>query len=182
MTKISYKSLLVVVATLMLTSIPAFGQPNGQSLGTPAGPSGEMAVAAHTGPEAGPQAVAHVRASLGALKRFLDLSEDQVEAIHGIFESTQEAIREIQELIRPLEVELNELIHTDPPDAAAIGDLVLQIHELRDTIRTLHRSMGESIEGELDDEQLTRLRHAQRASRLEPLFPAMRRLALIPPR
>ncbi len=182
MNNASLKHTLALSVIFILASLGTLGQQNGQP-----GVSGpRMAVDLAPTQDSGPEAVhhhpwSHVLDSLKLLKQFLDLSEEQVEAIRMIVESTHEQVRDIQEVIQPLEMELKELINSDAPDPGEVGELVLLIHDLRREIVALVKAMGQAIEGELNEAQVVKLNHARAASRLQPLFPALRVLALIPP-
>ncbi|MCB1054804.1 MAG: hypothetical protein KDD11_04740, partial [Acidobacteria bacterium] len=65
------------------------------------------------------------------------------------------------------------------PDAGAVGDLVLQIRDLRQQIRALGQSATDQFEALLSEEQAGRLNAVRRAARLQPVIPAFRLLHLL---
>ena len=111
--------------------------------------------------------------------RTLQLDEAQVQQWQQIRTNTAAAVEPLADQVRALEADLQELLDGDDPDAGAVGDLVLQIRDLRQQIRALGQSATDQFEALLSEEQTGRLNAVRRAARLQPVIPAFRLLHLL---
>jgi len=187
MTRMVWRNLLIAAAILMLIGSTGFAQrpggfPGMAGSGPGNGPAGEPPNAFQEGPGPGnPEAGEVFRRSLQGLKNYLDLTDEQVEEIQAIVQSTREAIHVIHEEMQPLQMELQELLESEAPDPTAVGNLVLEIHGLRSQIADLRTSQKEQIEALLTPEQLEKLDRLRHLGRAEALLPALRGLGLLGP-
>ncbi|MGB7451127.1 MAG: hypothetical protein WBM36_03260 [Lysobacterales bacterium] len=94
---------------------------------------------------------------LAILKNVLNLSEEQVGEIGGLLEARAEAVRPLAEQIKIFEQALKELLNSDLPDPAAVGDLVLDIQMLRQEIAGHRQSFREGFHMLLTAEQIERI-------------------------
>lgn len=150
------KTLIVLIALAVVA--PVFAQDS------PEGPP-PIAIAAHN----------HVIA-------FLDLSEVQVAAWDEINLIHRDAEEPIKEEIRILEGEIKALIEAGDPDATVVGELVLEIAELKSDLHEIHTIYHEGFVALLDEDQAQRLGFIARADRAQKFIPAFRLFELIPRR
>lgn len=142
------------------------------------GPLGPRAAAALV--DGGPPA-RDLLAALRTVGRYLDLTEDQVTQVREILETTHASIEAIREEIRPLAESLHDELESGAPAPEAVGQLVIQIHALRDQIKGERQSAVDSIRSLLNDEQLQKVDHVVQAARLAPVIRAFRVLGMLPP-
>ncbi|MCK5379087.1 MAG: periplasmic heavy metal sensor [Acidobacteria bacterium] len=149
------KKVLIVLFVLAVVS-PVFAQED-----PPEGPP-PIAVAAHN------QVIA-----------FLDLGEDQVSAWDEIYRIHRDAEQPVKEELRILEAELKEMIDAGDPDPATVGNLVLQIADLKYELGEIHVIYHEDFMALLDEDQTRRLGFVARADRVQPIIPAFKLFELI---
>jgi len=111
--------------------------------------------------------------------RFLDLSEEQVTAWDEIYQIHRDAEQPLREQLRDLEAELGELIDAEDPDTEAIGEVVLEIADLRDAVREVHVVYHEDFVTLLDEEQVDRLGFIAHADDVQRFIPAFKLFELI---
>lgn len=113
---------------------------------------------------------------------FLEMTPDQVEAWNEMNLIHREGEQVIREEIRILEAELKDLMDAGDPDPAAVGELVLQIADLRAEVGEIHVTYHEGFVALLDDDQTGRLHFIARADRVQLIIPAFKLFELIPRR
>ena len=111
--------------------------------------------------------------------RFLELTLEQREQWREIRRATGEAVRPLAEELRATEEALQELLGSDDPDPAEIGDLLLAIRSLKQQIQRIGAQGVADFEAILDDEQAGRLANLRRAAPLCRVVPAFRDLHLL---
>ncbi len=115
---------------------------------------------------------------LRLLARFLQLSEEQVDGLRSLLEDRRAALEAVNlELDHKTEA-WKELINAPTKDPLAIGNLAIEIHELRSQITEAHRIFRERFEALLSEEQVRKLRLLLRALEWEPVLRALRELKL----
>lgn len=112
---------------------------------------------------------------------FLELTDDQVAAWDVLIDDLESAASPVRDAIAAIQQQLDDLLAGSDPDPILVGGLVIQRHDLGQQLADIERSYVEGFESVLDDSQLGRYRFIRRAERAEPLFPAFRMLALLPP-
>ncbi len=117
-----------------------------------------------------------------AVIRFLELAPEQVEQWDVLLADRRETVAALREQLVPLEEQLRELLGEADPDPEAVGELTIQIHDLRGQIAEANRAYVEGFEAMLGEEQAGRLAFLRRAERSERLFPAFRTFGLLPRR
>lgn len=137
-------------------------------------------VFAQEDPADGPPPI--VVAAHNQIVEFLQLTPDQVTAWDEMVLIHRDAEQLVREEIRILEAELRDLMDAGDPDPAAIGDLVLQIADLRAEVGEIHLIYHEDFMLLLDEDQTRRLEFIARADRVQPIIPAFRLFELIPKR
>ena len=115
------------------------------------------------------------------IARYLELTDDQIAAWDVLIDERESAAAPVRDAIAGIQQQLDDLLAGNDPDPMLVGDLVIQRHDLGQQLADFERSYVEGFENLLDDTQLGRYRFIRRAERAEPLFPAFRMLALLPP-
>ncbi len=149
------KKVLIVLFALAVVS-PVFAQE-----GPPEGPP-PIAVAAHH-----------------QVVEFLNLTPDQVTAWDEMYITHRDAEQPVKEEMRFLEAELREMIDAGDPDPATVGELVLQIADIRAELGEIHMMYHEDFMALLDEDQMRRLGFINRADRVQPIIPAFKLFELI---
>lgn len=111
--------------------------------------------------------------------QYLELTPEQGEAWRALMETLKLQQQPLVDQIRPLEEALGQAIQSPEPDPAAVGDLVLQIHALKEQMRSNEETYRSAFEGLLTVEQGEKLFKLREAARLAPLFPAFRDTRLL---
>ncbi len=134
-------------------------------------------VLAQEGPPEGPPPIAV--AAHHQVVEFLNLTPDQVTAWDEMYIIHRDAEQPVKEDMRFLEAELREMIDAGDPDPATVGDLVLQIADLRAELGEIHMMYHEDFMALLDENQTRRLGFIARADRVQPIIPAFKLFELI---
>jgi len=113
--------------------------------------------------------------------RFLQLSADQVNQWNVLLATREATVEPLQQQIRGAERQLAELLKGESPDPAAVGQLVIDVKELREQIGVAHQAYVQGFEALLTPEQKERLEFVRKAARVEPILPAFRVVGLLPP-
>jgi len=113
--------------------------------------------------------------------RFLQLSADQVNQWNVLLATREATVEPLQQQIREAERQLAELLKGDSPDPAAVGQLVIDVKELREQIGVAHQAYVQGFEALLTPEQKGKLGAIRRAARLAPLVPAFGAFGLVAP-
>jgi hypothetical protein len=111
--------------------------------------------------------------------QFLELSPDQVEAFLHLLRMRQEVVTPLLQGIAERERQLQELLGSDNPDPQVVGQLVIEIHQLRQLLGQAQAHFLAQFENLLNQEQERRWQQAQLAERLQPILPAFRLLRLL---
>jgi len=134
-------------------------------------------VLAQEGPPEGPPPIAV--AAHNQVAHFLQLTEDQVAAWDEMYILHRDAEQPVKEEMRILEVELKEIIEAGDADPETVGDLVLQIADLRAELGEIHRIYHEDFIALLDEDQARRLGFINRADKAQKIIPAFKLFELI---
>lgn len=119
------------------------------------------------------------RNPIEVVKEYLNLSDEQVQIWIGLLEDFRATQKEISEQIRPLEQTLKDILNSENPDPAMVGNLVIQIDNLRKEMRENLEIYREDFLILLNEEQLERYFVLSEAFELAPLFPAFQETELI---
>jgi hypothetical protein len=116
------------------------------------------------------------------LQKFLVLDEFQVEDIISIFEDRKESMAAIHAQLGAIERELLGLLQVDKPDVIAVGQHVIDLHNLKAEIRLQALTLADSIEVLLTESQKKKLAIARSAAALQPVVGALKQLGLLLPK
>jgi Spy/CpxP family protein refolding chaperone len=147
---------LIVAALALAMGVWAQG-PRGGGFG-PGGPGGGMGMMAQGG----------VAGSPDALKEYLALTDSQVTQLKELRTKRFEAAKPIMEQIRTKSQELRTLLDSANPDPAKVGQLTVEIKNLREQLKNLRTSDQDSALAILTPEQRTKLKALEDALKLMP--------------
>ncbi len=119
--------------------------------------------------------------ALAIISAYLELTEDQKQQIRAAFEDHRQAAAGLHEQLRNLWRQLREALQADTPDALTVGNLTIQISQIRKQLHDLRETTADTVKGVLTPEQLEKVAAVQEAARLEPVIHAFRELGLIAP-
>ncbi len=85
---------------------------------------------------------------------YLDLSDEQIEAAEAIRESVRAEMGAVRDETGTLREALKAMLEGDDPDAAGVGQLVIELHGLRQQTRTILEDAGSQFAALLTAEQL----------------------------
>lgn len=118
-----------------------------------------------------------------AIIRYLDLSDAQIEAWDALIEETSTFAEPLRDRVQEIDDELAALFESDDTDAGTVGGLVIERHGLLEELFRLRRDYVDRFEhGILTVDQHRKYHVVRAAARVQPLIPAFRLFALIPPR
>ena len=130
--------------------------------------------------EAGPPPI--VEASHNAVVAFLQLTPEQVEDWHLIYQIHRKAEQIIQEDIRAFQKAIEEYFDSGVDDPAAVGLLFTERRALTEELVQVHLDYHQDFVLILDDAQARRLRFIARADDVQKIIPAFKLFELIPRR
>jgi hypothetical protein len=110
---------------------------------------------------------------------FLNLSDEQVELWLGLLDDFKANQWDLINQIEPLEKDLKEILNSESPDPASIGNIVIQIDNLRKEMKLNEETYRENFQLLLNEEQLEKYIMLKSAFKLAPLFPAFQDTHLI---
>lgn len=131
-------------------------------------------------PEAGATADASLDPgqALYIVAQFLQLTPNQVEALAELLRMRQEAIAPLLQQIAEREQQIQALLQAGG-DPAAIGQLVIEIHQLKQLIQRAQQDFMAAFMNLLDSTQRMRVRAVLQAAKLQPVVEAFRTLHLL---
>lgn len=140
------------------------------------------ALAQPPAPQAGPRAApAHAQEAphpVRVVSVALELSEEQVAAFHDLLRDRKEANDPVQAEIDLLQDELDALLKGENPDPAAVGDIVLEIQDLRGELRENQQVFLDGFHALLTEEQSNRLLRINQVALAQRAAEAMREIRL----
>jgi len=141
-TSLSRSLPLLAVAALLLVLSPATVLRAQPPAGGPGGPDGAMGM----GP-GGPGFL------LPRIARALDLSDAQVEQTKSLLDDLAETVQPLREQGQAVRQEIADLLDADSPDATAIGEKVIEGHDLREQGRAAWEDFQTAFEALLTPAQ-----------------------------
>lgn len=85
---------------------------------------------------------------------YLDLTEEQIEAVQALRETVREEMQAEREQTRALRDELRTALEAASPDATQVGELVIQLHTKKDALRATFSDVESQLTALLAPEQL----------------------------
>lgn len=163
---------VTMMAGTMLAQGPG-GPGGGRRFGGPGGPGGPMADGM-----AGPRAAF---ANADALKTALGLTDTQVQQLRDLRTQQAEAAKPTLDQIRTKRQALAEAMKSASPDSALVGQLMVDIRKLGDSLKAARDTREASALALLTPDQKTKLTALQEAQKLMPAVAQATALGLLAP-
>jgi len=103
-----------------------------------------------------------------AIKSILDLSDQQLQQLTDLRNSFQQKMRGLGEQFRTVGQKIRELLQSSSPDAAALGNLLIQEQNLRQQMQDAAKAYHDSALALLTSAQKQKVAQIQEAVRLAP--------------
>jgi len=108
----------------------------------------------------------------------LKLTEDQALGLKHLLQMRREAVAPLLQAIAQREMQIQQLLQSGG-SAAEIGQLVIEIHQLKQLVQQAQESFMAAFFDLLNDEQEQRFHQIVIAERLQPVLPAFKALHLL---
>ena len=118
----------------------------------------------------------------GEVVGFLALTSDQTAQWDTLLATREQTVAPLRTQLQGLEGQLQTLLAQPTPDPAAVGDLVLQAHGVREQIKAGKAAYTDGFGAMLTSDQQAKLGFLHRAAKAQPVIPAFRFFGLVPPR
>ncbi|MBI4464004.1 MAG: periplasmic heavy metal sensor [Acidobacteria bacterium] len=103
-----------------------------------------------------------------AVKKILDLTDQQVQQLIDLRQSNGEKVRGLMTQMRDLEKQRHDLLQSSNPDPAKVGELVLQLRSLQEQVQAAGKSHHEAALAILTETQKQKVAQIQEALKLAP--------------
>ena len=123
-----------------------------------------------------------VEASHNAVVAFLQLTPEQVEDWHLIYQIHRDLEQPLQMAIAEVQAAIDELLEAEAPNPTQIGELFIQRRDLTEELVQVHLTYHADFVLILDDAQARKLRFITRADDVQKFIPAFKLFELIPRR
>lgn len=118
---------------------------------------------------------------MGALKEYLGLTDAQVQQIRDVTRQQMESVKPLADQMREKSSALREEMKKETPDQAKVGQLSVDLKNLREQMKSKRTARGDSVSGLLTPEQRTKLKTLEEAAKLGPAVRQAGALGLIDP-
>ena len=115
---------------------------------------------------------------LAVVAQFLTLAAEQVQAVGQLVQEREQALAPIHQQIAVREQIIEQLLASGG-DPAEIGQLVVEIHQLRQAAQAVQAQFMAGFQSVLSEPQRQRWAQVQMAAQLQPVLPAFVALRLM---
>jgi Spy/CpxP family protein refolding chaperone len=115
---------------------------------------------------------------LAVVAQFLTLAPEQVQAVGQLLQERDQALAPIHQQIAMREQLIEQLLASGG-DPAEIGQLVVEVHQLRQTEQAVQEQFLAGFQSVLSEPQRQRWAQVQMAAQLQPVLPAFVALRLV---
>jgi Spy/CpxP family protein refolding chaperone len=115
------------------------------------------------------------------LKKFLNLSDAQVQQIRDVAKQQVEGVKPIADQMRDKSNALRDEMQKDSPDQAKVGQLTVDLKNLREQLRSKRAARVDSLSAVLTPDQREKLKTLEEAAKLGPAVRQAAALGLIAP-
>lgn len=112
------------------------------------------------------------------LKVALNLSDEQMMALGELIDTRTAEVKALNEEKHVLQTQLEELLHSEAPDQAEVGGMVLDIRGIKQEIRSVQETYQQSFRELLTVMQLERLQHISQIALADRAAEVLRELRL----
>jgi len=144
--------LLALAATLVLLAVPALTLAENAA-------QAEQAAAA----TAGSQHQAMFEAHLQKMAQKLNLTQEQQASAKQLFQDMKAKVAPIHQAQQALHTQLKAALAVPNPDAATVGQVVIQIHQNRAQLKPVMEAFHQQMEALLTPDQLAKFKQMQAA-------------------
>jgi Spy/CpxP family protein refolding chaperone len=123
-----------------------------------------------------------VEAAYNRVAAFLQLTDEQIAAWDAIYQIHRDVEQPLQDEAAAAQAEIDALFEAGGPDPTEVGELVIQRHDLGETLIEVHAIYHEDFVALLDQTQVKRLNFIARADDVQQVIPAFKLFELIPKR
>ncbi len=113
------------------------------------------------------------------VRSVLGLSDAQTRSLLAMVQARDVAVRPLAEQMRQKNESLARLLEAPSPDAAAIGQLIIEVRAIESAVRLIVQQAAAEFEQTLTAEQRTRLEHLRQAAPACEVSPAFRAAGLL---
>lgn len=113
------------------------------------------------------------------IKSYLGLSEEQIQQFQTLRQSFRESVRTMMEDTRAKRQQLRDEMARESPSPAIVGDLTVQLQQVRKQVREKHKEFGEQARNLLTEEQKAKLVALDEAKALLPAIRQAQGLQLL---
>ncbi len=117
----------------------------------------------------------------GEVVGFLALTADQTTQWDALLATREQTVPPLRTQLQGIEDQVKALLAQSNPDPAAVGNLVLQAHGVREQIQAAESAYVDGFAAMLTTDQQARFGFLRRAEQARPVIPAFRLFALLPP-
>ncbi len=121
------------------------------------------------------------RGGVDALKQTLNLTDAQLQQIREITRQQMESVKPIAQQMREKGMAIREEMKKQSPDQAKVGQLTVELKDLREQLKSKRAARGDSISAVLTPEQREKLKSLEEAAKLGPAVRQAAVLGLIDP-
>lgn len=147
---------IAALAAALPLAAQGFGPGRGQAGGPGFGPGpGDGAAAGALGPGPGPGL------HLGRLASYLELTDEQIASAKTIFDDARTAAQPIHQAQMDLRDQLATLLDSENPDPTEVGNLVLELHANRESVKAIFDAAIEDFKALLTADQLAKFEKLQ---------------------
>lgn len=107
-------------------------------------------------------------AGTGALKEYLGLTDAQVQQIREVTKQQMEGVKPLADQMREKGNALRDEMKKESPDQAKVGQLTVELKNLREQMKSKRAARGDSISAILTPEQRAKLKTLGEAAKLGP--------------
>jgi Spy/CpxP family protein refolding chaperone len=145
------------------------------------GPMGRRGGPGPSGVVAERQAAGRAMAGAGALKDYLGLTDAQMEQMRTLRREQAEQVRPDAQAIRAKAQELRKEMQSSAPDAAKVGQLTVELKQLREKAMAERSGFGDKVRAVLTADQQAKLQALEEAAKLAPAARQAAAMGLITP-
>jgi len=116
-----------------------------------------------------------------ALKQFLNLTDGQVQQIRDVTKQQMEGVKPIADQMREKGNALRDEMKKESPDQAKVGQLSVDLKNLREQLKSKRAARGDSLSAVLTPDQREKLKSLEEAAKLGPAVRQAAALGLITP-
>ena len=145
------------------------------------GPMGRRGAMTPRGVAPQRQAAGQAMAGVAALKEYLGLTDAQMEQMRTLRRDQAEQVRPDAQAVRAKAQELRKEMQSSAPDPAKVGQLTVELKQLREKAMAERSGFGDKVRAVLTADQQAKLKALEEAAKLAPAARQAAAMGLIAP-